>query len=214
MSKTFKRKIFLTLSVVLTLIFTLLMVKVQAESDFLSEIRLIIQVYQIIQNEYIEKVNPSKLIEGAIKGMVETLGDPHSRWLTAEEWKEWSVEKKGKFGGLGMVVGIRDGFITVVDPLEDTPASRAGLKPGDKIIKINGESTEGMTLNQAVEKMRGEVGTQVRLTIKREGVPELLEYTITRELITLPNIKKRIFGDTGYIKIIGFTNENLSLIHI
>ncbi|HHF98483.1 MAG TPA: S41 family peptidase [Candidatus Aerophobetes bacterium] len=210
MSKTFKRKIFLTLSVVLTLIFTLLMVKVQAESDFLSEIRLIIQVYQIIQNEYIEKVNPSKLIEGAIKGMVETLGDPHSRWLTAEEWKEWSVEKKGKFGGLGMVVGIRDGFITVVDPLEDTPASRAGLKPGDKIIKINGESTEGMTLNQAVEKMRGEVGTQVRLTIKREGVPELLEYTITRELITLPNIKKRIFGDTGYIKIIGFTNENTS----
>jgi len=151
--------------------------RVQAASEFFSEIRLIIQVYQIIQNEYIEKVDPSKLIEGAIQGMVEALGDPHSRWLTAEEWKEWKVEKEGEFGGLGMTVGVRDGFITIIEPLEDTPASRAGLQPGDKIIKINGKSTEGMSLNEAVSRLRGKVGTQVTITITREGAAEPIEYT-------------------------------------
>jgi len=185
--------------------------RVQAASEFFSEIRLIIQVYQIIQNEYIEKVDPSKLIEGAIQGMVEALGDPHSRWLTAEEWKEWKVEKEGEFGGLGMTVGVRDGFITIIEPLEDTPASRAGLQPGDKIIKINGKSTEGMSLNEAVSRLRGKVGTQVTITITREGAAEPIEYTLTRALIKLPNIEKKILDSSiGYVKIIGFTNEETS----
>jgi len=193
------------------LLAAVLLGRVQAESDFFSEIKLIIQVYQIIKSEYIEKVEPSRLIEGAIRGMVKVLNDPYSRWLNTEEWEEWNVEREGKFGGLGMVVGLRDGFITIIDPLEDTPASRAGLQPGDRIIKINGESTRGMSLDEAVNKIRGEVGTQVTITIEREGVTEPLEYTLTRTLIRLPNIDKRVLEDNiGYLKIMGFTDEHTS----
>ena len=193
------------------LLAAVLLGRVQAESDFFSEIKLIIQVYQIIKSEYIEKVEPSRLIEGAIRGMVKVLNDPYSRWLNTEEWEEWNVEREGKFGGLGMVVGLRDGFITIIDPLEDTPASRAGLQPGDRIIKINGESTRGISLDEAVNKIRGEVGTQVTITIEREGVTEPLEYTLTRTLIRLPNIDKRVLEDNiGYLKIMGFTDEHTS----
>lgn len=200
--------VFIIISLVIAGVF---LTRVQAANDFFSEIKLIIQVYQIIRNEYIEEVQPSKLIEGAIKGMVQSLKDPHSTWLSADEWKEWNVEKEGEFGGLGITIGIRDHLITIIAPFEDTPASKAGLKPGDKIIKINGESTEGMSLDEAASKLRGEVGTQVTITIKREGVEEPLEYTLTRALIKLPNIKKRIINkNIGYIKIIGFTNENTS----
>lgn len=189
----------------------LLLGRARATNEFFSEIKLIIQVYQIIQNEYIEKVGPSKLVEGAIRGMMQALDDPHSHWLTAEEWKEWSVEKEGEFGGLGMTVGIRDNSITVISPLEDTPASRAGLQPGDKIININGKSTEGMSLNEAVSQLRGKIETQVTITIKREGVAEPIEYTLTRALIKLPNIKKKILkSNIGYLKIVGFTNEDTS----
>lgn len=203
-----KLLVFIIVSLLLTV---LLLSRVQAATDFFSEIRLIIQVYQIIQSEYIEKVQPSKLIEGAIRGMVETLNDPHSRWLSSDEWEEWSVEKEGEFGGLGMTVGIREGAITIIEPIEDTPASRAALRAGDKIITINGVSTEGMSLDEAVSKLRGKVDTQVTIAIKREGVPEPMEYTLTRALIKVPNVKKMILkDDIGYIKIMGFTNENTS----
>ncbi|MBC7189175.1 S41 family peptidase, partial [Candidatus Aerophobetes bacterium] len=160
--------------------------------------------------QYIEKVDTEKLLEGAIKGMVESLNDPYSRWLSSEEWEKWKVEKEGEFGGVGMSVGIRDGFITVIDPLENTPASKAGLRAGDRIIKINGIDTQGMSLDEAVSLLRGEVGTQVKITIKREGIPEPLEFTLTRELIKLPNLKTQILEGVGYIKITGFTNENTS----
>jgi len=206
-----RKKRLAILITVFLLLAAVLLGRVQAESDFFSEIKLIIQVYQIIKSEYIEKVEPSRLIEGAIRGMVKVLNDPYSRWLNTEEWEEWNVEREGKFGGLGMVVGLRDGFITIIDPLEDTPASRAGLQPGDRIIKINGESTRGMSLDEAVNKIRGEVGTQVTITIEREGVTEPLEYTLTRTLIRLPNIDKRVLEDNiGYLKIMGFTDEHTS----
>lgn len=206
-----RKKRLAILITVFLLLAAVLLGRVQAESDFFSEIKLIIQVYQIIKSEYIEKVEPSRLIEGAIRGMVKVLNDPYSRWLNTEEWEEWNVEREGKFGGLGMVVGLRDGFITIIDPLEDTPASRADLQPGDRIIKINGESTRGMSLDEAVNKIRGEVGTQVTITIEREGVTEPLEYTLTRTLIRLPNIDKRVLEDNiGYLKIMGFTDEHTS----
>jgi len=206
-----KNKISAFVIIASLLITGIFLTQVQAANNFFSEIKLIIQVYQIIRNEYIEEVQPSRLIEGAIRGMVQSLKDPHSTWLNAEEWKEWNVEKEGEFGGLGITIGIRNHSITIISPFEDTPASRAGLKAGDKIIKINGESTEGMSLDEVASKLRGKVGTQVNITIKREGVEKPLEYTITRALIKLPNIKKRILNkNIGYIKIIGFTNENTS----
>ena len=206
-----KKKKSLIIIIVFVLSAVLLLSRVQAANDFFSEIKLIIQVYQIIQNEYIEKVEPSKLIEGAIQGMVEVLNDPLSRWESSEEWEEWNVEKEGKFGGLGMTVGIRDGFVTVIGPLKDTPASRAGLQPGDRILQIDGESTEDMSLDEAVSRLRGETGTEVTISIQREGTPELLEYTLTRALIKLPNVEKKVLEETiGYIRIIGFTNENTS----
>lgn len=193
------------------LISVLLLSRVQAATDFFSEIRQIIQVYQIIQNEYIEKVPSSKLIDGAIQGMIQTLDDPHSRWLDAEEWKEWNIEKEGKFGGLGMAVGIREGNITIVEPFDDTPASRAGLKSGDKIIKIHDVSTEGMSLSEAVSKLRGKIGTEVTFTVERSGIPVPLEYTLTRELIKVPNIKTMLLANNiGYIQIMGFTSEHTS----
>jgi len=206
-----KKKLTIFIIITSLIIITLFFTRVQAANDFFSELKLIIRVYQIIKNEYIEKVEPSRLIEGAIQGMMESLNDPRSRWLNAEEYEEMNVERKGEFGGLGMTVGVRDDSIVIIAPLDDTPASRAGLQSGDKIIKINGESTKGMSLDEAVSRLRGEIGTQVTITIRREGVKEPLEYTITRALIKLPNVKSRILeNNIGYIKIIGFTNEETS----
>ncbi len=206
-----KRSLAIAILVICLITIAIFFTQVQAENDFFSELKLIIRVYQIVKNEYIEKVETSKLIEGAIRGMVESLNDPRSRWLSVEEYEEINVERKGEFGGLGMTVGIKDHSLVIVAPLDDTPASKAGLQAGDKIIKINGESTKNMSLDEAVSKLRGEVGTPVTITIIREGIEEPLEFTLTRALIKLPNVKYRILkGKIGYIKIIGFTNEETS----
>jgi len=205
-----KKNKILLLGITFVVITMILFTRVQAGGDLFSELKPLLEAYQIIRNEYIEKVAPSKLVEGAIEGMISSLKDPHSQWMSAQEYKNISIEKEG-FGGLGMEITVKDNFITIVSPLEDTPASRAGLQTGDKIIKINGESAIGITSSEAVSKLRGKIGTKVTITILREGEKEPLDFTLTRALIKLPNIKQRILDkDIGYIRIIGFMDESTS----
>lgn len=204
-----KNKRFLVIIVILSSIIGLfLFAKVQG-SDFLSELGPLITAYRAIQNEYIEKVEPSQLMEGAIKGMIESLEDPYSHWMNAEIYNEMKQEKEGEFGGVGIQISIEDNFLTVISPLEGTPASKAGLEPKDRIIKINEESAEKITLTEAMRKLRGEPGTEVKMTIQRREEENPLEFIITRAIIKFPNIKEETLKENiGYIKIVGFTNEN------
>jgi len=204
-----KNKRFLVIIVILSSIIGLfLFAKVQG-SDFLSELGPLITAYRAIQNEYIEKVEPSQLMEGAIKGMIESLEDPYSHWMNAEIYNEMKQEKEGEFGGVGIQISIEDNFLTVISPLEGTPASKAGLEPKDRIIKIDGESAEKITLTEAMRKLRGEPGTEVKMTIQRREEENPLEFIITRAIIKFPNIKEETLKENiGYIKIVGFTNEN------
>ncbi len=205
-----KKDKILLLGIVSVIISIALFTRVQAGDDLFSKLKPLLEAYQIIQNEYIDRVDSSKLVEGAIEGMINSLNDPHSQWVSSQEYENVTIRKEG-FGGVGMEITVKDNFVTVVSPLEDTPASKAGLQPGDKIIKIDGESAIGMTSNEAVSKIRGVIGTNVTLTILREDEEEPLDFILTRALIKLPNIKQKILDkDIGYIRIIGFMDESTS----
>lgn len=178
-----------------------------------KELELFADVLTIIQKSYVQEVSVQDLIYGAIKGVVATL-DPHSQFLSPEAYKEMKIETKGEFGGLGVEITLKDGILTIVSPLEDTPAYRAGLKPGDKVIKIDGESTENITLNDAVKKLRGKPGSEVTLTIMRPGKKEFIDFTLERDYIKLESVKDAglIAAGIGYIRIIQFqenTGEDL-----
>lgn len=204
-----RNKRFLVIIVILSSIIGLFLFARVQGGDFLSELGPLIAAYRAIQNEYIEKVEPSQLMEGAIKGMIESLEDPYSHWMNAEVYQEMKQEKEGEFGGVGIQVTIEDNFLTIISPLEGSPASKVGLEPRDKIIKINEESAEKITLTEAMRKLRGEPGTEVKMTIQRREEKNPLEFTITRAIIKFPNIKEKTFQENiGYIKIVGFTNEN------
>ena len=204
-----RNKRFLVIIVILSSIIGLFLFARVQGGDFLSELGPLIAAYRAIQNEYIEKVEPSQLTEGAIKGMIESLEDPYSHWMNAEVYQEMKQEKEGEFGGVGIQITIEDNFLTIISPLEGSPASKVGLEPRDKIIKINEESAEKITLTEAMRKLRGEPGTEVKMTIQRREEKNPLEFTITRAIIKFPNIKEKTFPENiGYIKIVGFTNEN------
>src|SRR5205085_5919884 len=139
-------------------------------------------ILSIIQKNYVDEVQTKQLIEGAINSMLTSL-DPHSAYLTPDLYRELQVDTQGSFGGLGIEITVKNGILTVVSPIEDTPAYRAGVKPGDQILKIEGEFTKDMSLVEAVKKMRGPKGTKVNLTLRREGVNELMEVPVMREII-------------------------------
>src|SRR5262245_61064439 len=139
-------------------------------------------ILSIIQKNYVDEVATKQLIEGAINGMLVSL-DPHSAYLTPELYKELQVETKGSFGGLGIEITNKSGMLTVVAPIEDTPAYRAGIKSGDVILKIDGEFTKDMSLVEAVRRMRGPKDTKVKLTIKRDSPAQVLDVSLTREII-------------------------------
>ncbi|TKJ47550.1 peptidase S41 [Candidatus Aerophobetes bacterium Ae_b3a] len=204
-----RNKRFLVIIVILSSIIGLFLFARVQGGDFLSELGPLIAAYRSIQNEYIEKVEPSQLMQGAIKGMIESLEDPYSHWMNAEVYEEMKQEKEGEFGGVGIQITIEDNFLTIISPLEGSPASKVGLEPRDRIIKINEESAEKITLTEAMRKLRGEPGTEVKMTIQRRQEKNPLEFTITRAIIKFPNIKEKTFKENiGYIKIVGFTNEN------
>jgi carboxyl-terminal processing protease len=150
-------------------------------------------VFSRVKSDYVEGVDDKKLIEDAIRGMLSGL-DPHSAFMNTAEFNELKVGTTGQFGGLGIEVSMENGFVKVISPIDDTPASRAGLKPSDLIIQLDEAPVKGMTLNDAVKIMRGEPNTDILLTIVREGESAPLEFTITREIIRVKSVKSKIFS--------------------
>lgn len=178
------------------------------DDDYYYYLEMFNLVYNLIRDSYVdgEKVDTKTLFHGAIKGMLESLGDPHTAFLSEDDFKELTVETSGKFGGLGIHISSKDGYIYVISPIEDTPAFREGIKPGDYIISINGESTKGMSVEKAVRLLRGTPGTKVTITIRRGE--EIFEKTITREIINIPTVKWGWLSEKegiGFTKILQFS---------
>lgn len=173
----------------------------------IEELRSFADVYGAIKQGYVEPVDDKTLITHAISGMLANL-DPHSAYLDAEAFKEMQVTTQGEFGGLGLEVGMEDGLVKVISPIEDTPAYKAGLKPGDLIIKLDDTLVKGLTLTDAVKKMRGKPKTQIRLTVFRKGESKPFEVTLTREKIKVQSVKsKALEGGYGYLRITQFQDE-------
>ncbi len=163
-------------------------------------------VYERVKNDYVEEVDDDQLIENAINGMLTSL-DPHSGYLSKKNFEEMQVQTKGEFGGLGIEVTMENGLVKVVSPIDDTPAYRAGVEAGDYISHIDGEQVLGLTLSEAVEKMRGPVGTDINITILRETEPEPLKVTITRDLIKIQSVRFHEEDDIGYVRITSFSEQ-------
>jgi carboxyl-terminal processing protease len=177
------------------------------EAQGYEELKVFTEAFSVIKRNYVEEVKTKDLIYSAIKGMISGL-DPHSGFMTPEAYKEMQVETKGEFGGIGIQIGIKDNTLTVIAPIEDTPAFRAGIKAGDKIIKINGEPTKDMSLTDAVNKMRGPKGTKVTITIMREGWDAPQDFTLIRDVIHIKSVKAKVIEkDIGYIKIAQFQEQ-------
>src|SRR5579863_493480 len=173
-------------------------------NDTYQELDTFASVLAIVQKNYVEPVSTKQLIDGAISGMLASL-DPHSAYLTPDLYRDLEVETRGSFGGLGIEITIKNGALTVVAPIEDTPAYRAGLKAGDQIIKIDDDFTKDMSLTEAVKRMRGPKGSKIRLTLHRNGVPELFTVTLARDVIKIQSVKsKTLDGGYGYIRVTTF----------
>jgi len=179
------------------------------KDDLYSQIELYSYTLTTIQEDYVDELQPKDLIYGSLKGMLATL-DPHSQFLNPEEYKNLKTETQGKFGGLGIEISIRDGLLTIISPIEDTPAWEAGLKAGDRIVKIEGELTKDITLSDAVKKLRGKPGTDVTITILREDEFKILIKTITREVIHIQDVKHtQILEDNiGFIRLTEFREDS------
>ncbi len=183
---------------------------VSAAGEGYEELKTFTEVMSMVRKYYVEEVKTKDLIYGAIKGMLSSL-DPHSSFMPPDAYKEMQVETKGEFGGLGIQIGMKDKFLTVIAPIEDTPASRAGIKAGDKIVTINKESTKDMSLQDAVTKMRGAPKTPVTIGILREGSEGQKDFTLIREIIKIKSVKSKVIeGKIGYIKITQFQEQTAS----
>ncbi|SFM81896.1 S41 family peptidase [Thermodesulforhabdus norvegica] len=181
-----------------------------SEDDIFSQLKLFTDVMDLVQEQYVEEVEPSRLIQGAIKGMLQEL-DPHSAFMTPDEYRELQVETTGEFGGIGIEITIRDGILTVVAPLEGTPADKAGIQPNDQIIRIDGEPTKDMSLMEAVKRLRGKEGTKVTITILREGVARPFDVELVRDIIRVRSIKYvTLEPGFGYVRITSFQSDTSS----
>src|SRR6185369_22362 len=177
-----------------------------AGNDYES-IELFTDVIAIVKKSYVEEVDTKKLIYGAINGMLSSL-DPHSSFMPPEMYKEMKIETKGSFGGLGIEISVKDGILTVISPIEDTPAYRAGIKSGDQILKIDEKFTKDLTIMDAVKRMRGGKGTKVTLTIMREGFDKPKEFPLVRDIIQVKSVKfKSLDEGYGYVRIAQFQEK-------
>ena len=172
-----------------------------------EELRTFSDVFGRIKNDYVESVEDKELLENAIRGMLTGL-DPHSSYLDVDQFKELQVGTSGQFGGLGIEVGMEDGFVKVIAPIDDTPAQRAGVQAGDLVIRLDDTPVKGMSLSDAVKIMRGEPGTDIELTIVREGLDKPLQVTITRDIIKVKSVKRRTLEPGyGYLRISQFQSK-------
>ena len=169
-----------------------------------AELKVFSDILSYVEGNYVKVPNDEKMIEGAINGMLRTL-DPHTVYLTKDAYKELRADTSGRFGGIGIEVGIKQGTLTIVAPLEGSPAARAGIKAGDKIVRIDGKLTQNMTFSDAVVKMRGKNGSNVKLTVRRDGVKDPIDFVVQRQVIKTPSVTyDMIDGHYAYIKIRSF----------
>lgn len=180
-----------------------------SNSDTYKQLNLFGDVFDRVRSDYVEPPNEEKMIEAAIDGMLTSL-DPHSSYMNAKRFQEMQVQTKGEFGGLGIEVTMENGLVKVVAPIDDTPAAKAGIMANDLIIKLDGAEVQGLSLNEAVDKMRGKVNTPITLTVMRQGAKEPLDFKLVRDVIRVKSVKIEIEGpqkDVGYIRISSFTEQ-------
>lgn len=178
--------------------------KVLAKGEAYQDLKIFSEVLSLVQSHYVEEVKPEELVQGAIVGMLRTL-DPHSAFMPPDMYKEMQVETEGSFGGIGIEITIKDDQLMVVSAIEETPAQMAGIKAGDRIIKVNGKPTKGMSLLDVVHKMRGPSGTKVTISIMREGFTKPKDFIITRAIIKIKSVKwQRKEDNIGYVRITNF----------
>ena len=177
------------------------------EESIYDKIDLFSEVLDKVNNEYVEEIDHSEAMDAAINGVLQSL-DPYSAYMSPEVFKEMQTETSGEFGGLGIEVGMEFGVVKIISPIDNTPAEEAGVKAGDYIVKINDIQVQGKTLTEAVELMRGPVGSTIKITVRRRGVKKAIIFNITREIIKIESVKSKIIEDTvGYIRLTSF-NEN------
>ena len=164
------------------------------------------EVFDRVRTDYVEEVSDQKIIESALNGMLTSL-DPHSSYMNEKQFDEMKVQTKGEFGGLGIEVTMENGLVKVITPIDDTPAAKAGVQTGDFIAEIDGQQVMGMSLSDAVEKMRGRVGTSVKLSLLREGLKEPLKLTLNRDVIRIQSVRSRAEGDVAYLRITSFSEN-------
>ncbi|MEN6541660.1 S41 family peptidase [Parvibaculum sp.] len=182
-----------------------------ADSDTYRQLNLFGDVFERVRADYVEPTDDTKLIESAINGMLTSL-DPHSSYMNPKNFRDMQVQTRGEFGGLGIEVTMENGVVKVVTPIDETPASRAGLRPNDYITHIDGKPILGMTLSDAVDKMRGPVNTAVTLTVVRKGVDEPFDVKLTRDIITIKSVKYHREGDIAYVRITSFNEQTGELL--
>ncbi len=201
----------LLVSVLFLSVATLAVSQISSEDmdELYSKVELFSYALTTIQSEYVDEKTPEDLIYGSLRGMLSSL-DPHSQFLDPEDYKELKTETQGKFGGLGIEISIRDGLLTVITPIDDTPAWKAGIKAGDRIVKIEDELTKNITLSEAVKKLRGAPGTEINITVLREKEFKLHDFTIVREIIQIQDVKDTqiLKDDIGYIRLTEFREDS------
>src|ERR1700757_3811000 len=176
-------------------------------ADTYHQLNLFGDVFERVRADYVEKPDDSKLVESAINGMLNAL-DPHSSYMDPKSFRDMQVQTRGEFGGLGIEVTMEDGLVKVVAPIDDTPAAKAGVLANDVITHLDDEAVQGLTLNQAVDKMRGPVNTKIKLTIMRKGADKPVDVTLTRDVIRVQSVRSHLEGDdVGYIRITQFNEQ-------
>ncbi|MDX6750864.1 S41 family peptidase [Geminicoccaceae bacterium 1502E] len=181
-----------------------------ASAETFRALKLFGDVFERVQAEYVEEIGDQKLIESAINGMLTSL-DPHSGYLDPDRYRDMQVQTRGEFGGLGIEVTMENGLVKVVSPIDDTPAHRAGMQAGDLITHIDGEAVTGLTLGEAVERMRGAVDTKIELRVLRKGREEPLEVAINRAIIKISPVRARVEGDIAYLRLTTFNEQTGSV---